>query len=143
MTVADRIRERRRSLELSQEDLAKRAGYTDKTSISKFENSGNDISMKQVNRLAAALNCSSVYLMGWTSEPKSTEADPIIVETGVPIETLSRIRIQGEAVALTDPDEIELIEAYRSQPPIIRNAARRVLGLKEDGIFGSEKNGTA
>lgn len=132
MTVADRIRQRRRDLELSQEDLAKRAGYTDKTSISKFENSGNDISMKQINRLAAALNCSSVYLMGWASDPKSTEADPIIVRVGQP-----------KSVTIIDPDEIELLESYRRQTPEIQKAARRVLGLPEANEKGDSEEASA
>ena len=65
MTVAERIREKRKDLNLLQEELAERAGYRDKTSISKLENSGNDISMKQVKRIAAALGCTTAYLMGW------------------------------------------------------------------------------
>ena len=43
MTVGDRIREIRVSLEISQTELAKRAGYSDKTRISKIENSGNEM----------------------------------------------------------------------------------------------------
>lgn len=66
MTVADRIKERRIELELSQTDLAKKAGYTDKTSVSKLEHSGNDISMKQLKRVAIALSTSVEDLMGWS-----------------------------------------------------------------------------
>lgn len=65
MTVADRIREMRLSLGLSQSELAVRAGYSDKTAISKFENAGNDITMKQVRRIAKALGTTDKYLMGW------------------------------------------------------------------------------
>ena len=65
MTIGDRIRNKRIELQLSQSDLAVRANYSDKTRISKIENSGNDISMKQVRRLADALGVSSAYLMGW------------------------------------------------------------------------------
>lgn len=65
MTVADRIKQRRCELELSQTDLARLAKYSDKTRISKIENSGNDISMKQIRRIAKALNVTPAYLMGW------------------------------------------------------------------------------
>lgn len=65
MTVGERIKERRTLLKLNQEELAKKAGYKDKTAISKLENAGNNITMKQVNRVAAALNVTSQYLMGW------------------------------------------------------------------------------
>jgi len=65
MTVADRIREKRCELQWSQTELATRAHYSDKTAISKIENAGNNITMKQVNRIAEALGVSSAYLMGW------------------------------------------------------------------------------
>lgn len=68
MTVADRIREKRLEIGLSQDELAKRLGYRDKTSISKIENSGDDISMKKIARVAAALGVTSAYLMGWEGE---------------------------------------------------------------------------
>ena len=65
MTVADRIRARREELNMSQEELAKRIGCKDKSTISKIEKSGDDISMKNIERIAAALHVSSNYLMGW------------------------------------------------------------------------------
>lgn len=70
MTIADRIRNKRNELNLSQSDLAVRANYCDKTRISKIENSGNDISMKQVKRIAAALGVSTAYLMGWEEQAR-------------------------------------------------------------------------
>lgn len=79
MTVADRIRQRRCEMELSQADLAKRANYSDKTRISKIENSGNDISMKQIKRIAEALDCSPAFLMGWedVSEELQRQVKPL------------------------------------------------------------------
>ena len=68
MTIADRIKQKREELGLSQEDLAKKCGYADKTSISKIENSGNDITLKKINKIADALNVSHRYLMGWEDE---------------------------------------------------------------------------
>ena len=70
MTIGDRIKQKRKELDLSQEALAKLAGYSDKSAISKFEHGGDDISMKQVKRLAKALGVSSAYLMGWEREEK-------------------------------------------------------------------------
>lgn len=71
MTVGERIKLKREQLGLSQTELAVRANYSDKSAISKLEHSGDNISMKQVERLAQALNCSSQYLMGWEEEKKS------------------------------------------------------------------------
>ena len=99
MTVGDRIREIRVSLEISQTELAKRAGYSDKTRISKIENSGNEISMKQVKRIAKALNVDSAYLMGWLPEDTDRAKD-------------IRSAYLTNVFKLSD-DEVELIEAYR------------------------------
>ena len=65
MTVADRIKNKRIELGFTQSELATRAGYSDKTAISKIENAGNDVTMKQVRRIAAALGTTDVFLMGW------------------------------------------------------------------------------
>lgn len=70
MTVGERIRQKRCELDMSQTELAKRANYCDKSRISKIENSGNDISMKQVRRIADALGVSTAYLMGWEEQLK-------------------------------------------------------------------------
>lgn len=67
MTVADRIRMSREAAAMTQDELARRAGYKDKTSISKIENSGDDISLKKVRKLADALAVDVSYLMGWES----------------------------------------------------------------------------
>ena len=68
MTIGERIKQKRQELQLSQTELAVRANYYDKTAISKIEHAGNDISMKQVRRIADALGVSSAYLMGWEAD---------------------------------------------------------------------------
>lgn len=73
MTVADRIRDKRIELEWSQADLANRAKYCDKTAISKIENAGNEVTMKQVRRIAKALGVTVAYLMGWEEQADSLE----------------------------------------------------------------------
>ena len=75
MTVADRIRNKRCDLQLSQEELAKRANYSDKTRISKIENSGDDISMKQIKRIAEALGVTTAYLMGWETDVEIVDSE--------------------------------------------------------------------
>lgn len=79
LTVGDRIKDRRIELGLLQEELAERAGYVGKSAISKIEHSGNNISMKLVRRMSAALECSMEYLMGW-SEPTNIK----VQDTSVP-----------------------------------------------------------
>ena len=77
MTVADRIRQKREELHLSQEELARKIGNKDKSTISKIEKSGNDISMKNIKRISEALGVSSQYLMGWEESSKELRKEII------------------------------------------------------------------
>lgn len=65
MTVADRVKQRREQLGWSQDDLAKKLGLKSRSSITRIEKSGDDISLKDVTRLSKALDCSVLYLMDW------------------------------------------------------------------------------
>ena len=64
MTVADRIRIEREKLNLSQDELARKLGNKDKSTICKIEKSGNNITMKNIKRIADALGVSLNYLAG-------------------------------------------------------------------------------
>lgn len=69
MNLADRVKQRREELGLSQEQLALKMGYNSRTSINKIEN-GRPCSQKIIARLAEALQVSIPYLMGWEDEEK-------------------------------------------------------------------------
>lgn len=73
MTVADRIKNRREELQLSQEELALRLGLKGRSSVSKAEKSGNTMTLKTVEAYAKALMCSPEYLMGWEEAPRTHE----------------------------------------------------------------------
>ena len=75
MTVADRIKETREQKGLTQLELANRIGLKSKTSITRIEQSGDNVSLKDVQRIAEALGCSPLYLMGWVN-PYNEELPP-------------------------------------------------------------------
>ncbi len=99
MTVGERIKSRRLELDLNQNDLAVMMGLSDKSSISKIENSGNDVSMKKVQKIAPLLKCTPAYLMGW--EENKGEAVPDIYDD---------YHLTGSEKAL--------IDTYRNDPGI-------------------------
>ena len=109
MTVGERIRQTRIEKELSQAELAERAHYSDKTRISKIENAGNDISMKQVRRLANALDVSATYLMGWEDRERGIAVTEPSV--GYPVQLPSYDYNVDEKAA------IELYEQYKNLSP--------------------------
>ena len=123
MTVGERIRNRRIELNMSQDELAARAGYCAKPAISRIEHSGNEVSMKQIKRLSEALDCSMAYLMGWETEadkvPKSEEA----VEENTVNETP-----KGSYIMTDDlPKAVELFEKYQNAPQYIQEAIENLL----------------
>ena len=63
-----RVRKRRLEIGLTQEELAQRAKYAHKTSISKIEQGKSEIPQEKMRDFAEALNTTIAYLMGWTQD---------------------------------------------------------------------------
>ena len=69
MTIGERISNKRNELGYSQEDLAKKCGWSSRSSVSHLESSGDHISLKKIKKVAKALEVSTEYLMGWDESP--------------------------------------------------------------------------
>lgn len=67
MTIGERIKEKRIEMGMTQEELAKKAGYKSRSSINKIEVS-RDLPLDKVEQVARLLDCSPSYLMGWEEE---------------------------------------------------------------------------
>lgn len=63
-TVGERIRNKRLELGYTQENLAKKLGYKNRSSVNQMENSVG-LPLSKIERLAEALNVTPSYLMGW------------------------------------------------------------------------------
>lgn len=74
-TLGDRVKKERVRLGMTQEELAKKAGYSSRTSINKIEN-GRPASLKVVHKLAEALNVSEWYLLGSDNEECNKKVVP-------------------------------------------------------------------
>ena len=64
MTLYDNIKTLRESLKMSQDELAKKVGYKDRTSIAKIESGKVDLSQSKIFAFANALNTTPEELMG-------------------------------------------------------------------------------
>lgn len=69
LIVAENIKNRRESLGMTQTELAEKMGLKDKSSVCKIESGKLPITLKTVERVAEALNCSERFLMGWDNVP--------------------------------------------------------------------------
>lgn len=66
------IRKYRKEARMSQEELAKKVGYTDRSSIAKIENGDVDLPQSKIMAIAKALDVSAGALMGWESVSDET-----------------------------------------------------------------------
>lgn len=62
------IKKRRLELKLSQEELANKVGYKDRTSIAKIETGKIDLPQSKIIDFADALGVTPSYLMGWEED---------------------------------------------------------------------------
>lgn len=67
-TIGERIREKRESLHMSQEELALKLGYKSRSSINKIEIDGRNLPQKKIKDIADALQTTPEYIMGWEKE---------------------------------------------------------------------------
>ncbi len=72
--IGTRIREKREAIGMTQEELASRLGYKNKSSIAKIETGTNDIVQSKVVEFATILNTTVAYLMGWENSSESTNS---------------------------------------------------------------------
>ena len=68
MTIGQRIRERRKELGLSQEELAKRLGNKSRASVCTVEKDKEDLTTTRIRQYAEALETTPAYLMGWEEQ---------------------------------------------------------------------------
>ena len=122
------IREKRKELGLTQEELAKKMGYKNRVSICKVETGKEDLTTERVRQFAKALQCKPAELMGW-----SIEVDNITDDELRDCKKRSAERILAYARLLTD--------AYKKAPKKDRKAVCAILeipftdvekGLSED-----------
>lgn len=63
------IKSRRLELDMTQEELAEKTGYSGKSMIAKIEKGKVDLPQSKILLFAKALETTPTYLMGWVSNP--------------------------------------------------------------------------
>lgn len=70
MNIGERIKYRRIELGMSQEELACKLGYKSRSSINKIEHDASGLPQTKIKAIAAALDTTPGYIMGWEEEKK-------------------------------------------------------------------------
>lgn len=95
--IGKRIREKRERLGISQEELAQKLGYKNKSTIAKIETGINDIVQSKVVEFAAALDTTVAYLMGWDDQTAPKKKSGVVINVlgrvaaGIPIDAVEDI----------------------------------------------------
>lgn len=108
MELAERVRRRREELGLSQEELARRMGYQSRTSINKIE-MGRPVSQKIIVRLAAALDTTPVYLMGYVEE-NVAKKNSAIAGAVMKMRTDEQFLAAVEKLMELDPEKLKSVD---------------------------------
>lgn len=80
--IGEQIRARRIEIGMSQQELAERTGYTDRSSITKIEKGVNDIAAGKIDEFAIALKINPDDLMNMEVENSAAAAMPKVSKQG-------------------------------------------------------------
>ena len=120
MDMYDRIRNRRKELGMTQDELARLTGYNDRSSIAKIEAKKADLSQSKIIAFAEALKVTTSYLMDGDGKDKSQEKENNIIsqltaEELVKLEkfkNMSTVMFMNEGNDISDEDKETLATAY-------------------------------
>lgn len=108
-TIYSRIKSLRESLGLSQDELAKKLGYTSRSTINKIESGKIDISRSKIEAFAKALNTTPTYLMGWDNEDDGYYDDPEVAQLANEIKNDPELRILLDAKRSLSKEDMESV----------------------------------
>lgn len=111
-TVGKNILRLRKEMGMTQEELAKRMGYTSKSSINKIEMGKSDIPQSKIAKFAEVLGTTPAYLMGW--EEERTRFTHSMEVHSVATSILEQINSPDQMV-LTEGEKM-LLELFRQIP---------------------------
>lgn len=73
LTLYENIKNLRKGRGWSQEELAKKMGYTDRSAIAKIESGSVDLSESKIMAFAKVFGVKPCVLMGWENTPVATK----------------------------------------------------------------------
>lgn len=109
-TIYERIRRLRQENNMSQDELAKKTGYTSRSAINKIEAGKIDISRAKIKVFADALGVTLAYLMGWEDESEQGYyTDPEVAEYAEELRTNPKYRLLFDASKDLSKEDIDFV----------------------------------
>ena len=103
----ERVKQRRLELGFSQDELAKKLGYSSRSTINKIENGTNDVSTKKVLEFAQALETTVPYLLNGDDDESPNRTFLEVTDT-----------------------EIDILKAFRKSDTLTQQMILRLLNVK-------------
>lgn len=122
--IGIKIMARRKELNMTQEELAKKMGYKSKSTINKIENGTNDIPQSKIVKFAEVLETSIAYLMGWEEELESKSDEQVEESANRLADLFLRIEIKED-----DTDLMVMLEEYMELPDTKKAQVREYVHL--------------
>lgn len=132
------IKERRIELGLSQQELAEKSGYTDRSSIAKIEAGKVDLTQSKIKLIAAALGTTSAQLLGEVAGANCNP--PTITVSFATFPVIGEIAAGYDNIALENwsGDTVEIPDSYLKGHP---KTDFFVLAVKGDSMYPDYKDG--
>lgn len=120
LALYDNIKKRRMELGMTQDDLAKLTGYTDRSSIAKIEAGKVDLTRSKIMLFAEVLRISPADLMGWQSDNDYYD-DPAVQKIAQEIYDNPEYRILFDAARDSKPEDLhmaaEILKKFKETNP--------------------------
>lgn len=114
LKLYENIRIYRKRAKLTQDELARRAGYTDRSSIAKIEKGLVDLSQTKIKQFADIFGVTPSTLMGWeeTQKENDTLAD-IVIRLRTDPDFMSVVKILDELDSEKLAGVQQMLSAFR------------------------------
>ena len=107
MGMAERIKERRLALKLTQEELGNKIGLQ-KSAIAKYENGRvENVKRSIIQKMAQALECSPSYLLGFDEDGYYTNPDTAVIAQKM--KDSKEMTMLFDAASDADPEDIKAV----------------------------------
>lgn len=111
LKLYENIRRHRKAAGFTQEEMARRTGYTDRSSIARIEKGEIDLPQSKIKQFAEAFGITPGELMGWDEKPAED------------LQAMGSLAAQ----VIMDPDAMEMAQAYMQLSEADRYAVRLVI----------------
>ena len=132
------IKARREELNMTQSQLAEKAGYADKSMIAKIEKGQIDLAQSKIQIIASALETTPKMLMGWNDSAPVQRPVLLYSDEKKLLTNYRKLNDTGKAKAQEDVEDLTQIPKYSADITLIQAAHQRTDVDMPEGVDASD-----